>query len=207
MVRVKVCGIRSREEALWCLEAGVHALGLVFYPPSPRYVPVELARELVSSTPPLVLWVGVFVDEPPEKVLEVSKWVGLNTVQLHGSEPPEVCQLLQGEGLKVIKAIRVYDAEDLEGWELYKGKASALLLDTKVRERPGGSGRIFDWNLAKVIRDVPLILAGGLNPRNVKEALRTVRPFGVDVSSGVEEAPGRKNPQLIQEFMKEVLSA
>lgn len=207
MVRVKVCGIRSKEESLWCLEAGVHALGLVFYAPSPRHVSLELARELVRSTPPLVLWVGVFVDEPPEKVLEVSKWVGLNTVQLHGSEPPEACQLLQGEGLKVIKAIRVYEAEDLEGWEVYKDKVSALLLDTKVQERPGGSGRSFNWDLAQVIREVPLILAGGLNPHNVREAIRRVRPFGVDVSSGVEEAPGKKNPWLIQEFMKEVLSA
>lgn len=207
MVRVKVCGIRSKEEALWCLQAGVHALGLVFYAPSPRYVSIELARELVRSTPPLVLWVGVFVDEPPEKVLEVSRWVGLNTVQLHGSEPPGVCQLLQEEGFKVIKAIRVSEAEDLKGWEAYKGKASALLLDTKVKDKPGGSGCSFNWKLTEVIRDVPLILAGGLNPHNVKEAIKTVRPFGVDVSSGVEEAPGRKNPRLIQAFMKEVLSA
>ncbi len=207
MVRVKVCGIRTKEEALWCLQAGVHALGLVFYPSSPRYVPLELARELVRSTPPLVVWVGVFVDEPPERILEVSRGLGINTVQLHGSESPEVCHFLQGEGLRVIKAIRVYEADDLKDWEAYKDKASALLLDTKVKEVPGGSGRSFDWKLAQAIRGVPLILAGGLNPRNVKEAIRTVRPFGVDVSSGVEEAPGRKNPRLIQDFMKEVFSA
>lgn len=204
MVRVKVCGIRRQEDALLCLQEGVHALGLVFYPKSPRAVRVEEAKVLVRSTPPLISWVGVFVDEDPQGILEVARAVGLSTVQLHGSEPPEVCALLMARGLRVIKALRVRGPEDLEGWEVYRGKVSALLLDSRVEGTPGGSGRSFPWELAKAIQGVPLILAGGLNPYNVQEALGLVRPYGVDVASGVEKAPGAKDPGLLKEFMRRV---
>lgn len=204
MVRVKVCGIRRREEALACLESGVHALGLVFYPPSPRFIAPEEARRLVLGTPPLVAWVGVFVDEDPGKVLEVARFVGVDTVQLHGSEPPEWCEELMGEGLRVIKALRVSSREDLRGWEAYRGKASALLLDTKVPGVPGGSGRPFPWGLAREVQGMPVILAGGLTPENVGDAIREGRPYGVDVSSGVERSPGVKDPALIREFARRV---
>lgn len=205
MVRVKICGIRLKEDALWCLRQGVHALGLVFYEKSPRFIPRDEASVLVRSLPPLVSWVGVFVDGSPREILEICKWVGLDTVQLHGSEPPEVCQFFRQEGFKVIKAIKVSEAEDLLGWEVYKDVVSAILLDTKVPDRPGGSGKTFNWQLAKAMEGVPLILAGGLNPKNIRRALEEVKPFGVDVSSGVEKSPGKKDPKLIKELMREVL--
>ncbi len=204
MVRVKVCGIRNEGDARACLENGVHALGLVFFEPSPRYISPEEARTLIGSLPPLVSWVGVFVDEEPGKVLEIARYVGFGTVQLHGSEPPEVCEQLKGKGLRVIKALRVADEEDLLGWEEYLGKVSAMLLDTKVPDTPGGSGRPFPWRLAKRVQGVPVILAGGLNPQNIRNAILEVKPYGVDVSSGVERSPGVKDPALIREFMRRV---
>ncbi|MFN3535631.1 MAG: phosphoribosylanthranilate isomerase, partial [Desulfatiglandales bacterium] len=205
MVRVKICGIRLKEDALWCLRQGVHALGLVFYKKSPRFIHPKEARELVRTLPPLASWVGVFVDKSPVEVLEICKWVGLDTVQLHGSEPPEASQFLRQQGLRVIKAVRISEEEDLNGWEPYKDAVSAILLDTKVPDRPGGSGNVFDWQLAKAIEGVPLILAGGLNPKNVRQALEAVKPYAVDVSSGVEQSPGKKDPKLVEDFMREVL--
>ena len=204
MVRVKVCGIRSREDALFCLQQGVHALGLVFHRRSPRYIsPVE-ASLLIRSLPPLVSWVGVFVDREPDEVLAIARQVGLDTIQLHGSESPRVCLYLMEEGLRVIKALRIRSPADLRGWEAYRGRVSAILLDTRVDGTPGGSGRTFPWEVSRRITGLPVILAGGLNPQNVREAIRAVKPWGVDVSSGVEKAPGVKDPGLIEEFMKKV---
>jgi phosphoribosylanthranilate isomerase len=205
MVRIKICGITRKEDALFCAKLGAHALGLVFYEKSPRFVPVEKAEEIIREVPPLICWVGVFVDEDPKRILEISRGLGLWTVQLHGSESPQICEALRKEGLKVIKALRVKEEKDLKGWEEYGKVASALLFDTKVEGLMGGSGQRFRWDILKGLRGIPFILAGGLNPDNVKEAIEVVKPWGVDVSSGVEKSPGIKDPKLVKAFIRRVL--
>ncbi len=201
MVRVKICGITREEDALVALEAGAHALGLVFYPGSPRYVDPSRARGLVMGTPPLVSWVGVFVDEPGERVVSLARHIGLDTLQLHGAEPPDVCRACLEEGFRVVKALRVATERDLEGWEAYRGVVSALLLDTKVPGAYGGTGETFPWELARRVRGIPVILAGGLTPEKVAQAVEVARPWGVDVSSGVEVAPGIKDPEKVRSFV------
>ncbi len=205
MVRIKICGITRKEDALFCAKLGAHALGLVFYEKSPRFLQVEKAKEIMRCVPPLVSWVGVFVDEDSKKILEISRYLGLSTVQLHGSEPPQVCENLRKEGLRVIKALRVKEEKDLEGWEEYRGVVSALLFDTKVKGLPGGSGQRFRWEILKGLKEIPFILAGGLTPENVREAIETAKPWGVDVSSGVEKSPGMKDPELVEAFIRRVL--
>ncbi len=192
MVRIKICGITCNEDALFCANLGVHALGLVFYEKSPRFLQVEKAEEIIRYVPPLVSWVGVFVDEDPKRILEISRYLGLSAVQLHGSESPQVCEILRKEGLRVIKALRVKEEKDLEGWEEYRKVVSALLFDTKVEGLPGGSGQRFRWEILKGLKEVPFILAGGLTPENVREAIEIAKPWGVDVSSGVEKKPRDK---------------
>jgi len=185
--------------------AGAHALGLVFYPKSPRYVDPGRARELVEGVPPLVSWVGVFVDVPVEEMITVARKVGLDTLQLHGNEPPRVCRACRDEGLRVMKALRVCSPGDLKGWEEYREVVTALLLDARVPGEYGGTGQSFPWELAGQIQGVPVILAGGLNPENVARAIEVARPWGVDVSSGVEKAPGIKDPEKVRSFMKAVI--
>ncbi len=203
MTRVKICGIRTLEDARAAAEAGADAVGFVFWPPSRRYVdPAEAAR-IARVLPPFVVRVGVFVNEPPEVVEEVARHVGLDAVQLHGDEPPEVCARLRR---RVIKAIRARNINSLREAAAYP--VSALLLDTYVPDTYGGTGRTFDWSLAEAARhlDRPLILSGGLTPTNVVEAIRRVRPYGVDVSSGVER-DGRKDPEKIRAFIAAVRRA
>ncbi len=204
MVRVKICGITRKEDALAAMEAGAHALGLVFYPKSPRYVEPQRARDLVGGLPPLVSWVGVFVDVPVEEMITTARMVGLDTLQLHGDESPQVCRTCREEGFRVIKALRLASRDDLKAGEDYRGVISALLLDTKVSGEYGGTGRSFPWELATEIRGIPVILAGGLNPENVAEAIKVARPWGVDVSSGVERAPGIKDHEKMRRFILEV---
>ena len=205
MVRVKICGITRKEDALVALEAGAHALGLVFYPESPRYVDPEYARWLVPSLPPLVSWVGVFVNRSVEEMVVTARGVGLDTLQLHGDEEPRVCRACLVEGFKVIKAIRVASEKDLEWLDRYRGSVSAILLDTRVPGRYGGTGQTFHWRLAAKVGDVPVILAGGLTPDNVTQAIEEVHPWGVDVSSGVERTPGVKDHRLVELFVRRAI--
>lgn len=205
MVRVKICGITRKSDALIAMETGVHALGLVFHPKSPRFVPPPRAKEMIASLPPLVSWVGVFVNQPVEAVLETVRQVGLDTVQLHGEESRQECHYCLEKGFRVVKAIRVATEEDLKVSEEYRGAVSAILLDTRVTGEYGGTGRSFPWKLALQVKDIPIILAGGLNPENVAQAVAEVHPWGVDVSSGVEAAPGVKDPALIRAFMNNIL--
>lgn len=205
MVRVKTCGITRRDDALIAMEAGVHALGLVFHPESPRFIAPSQAREMILSLPPLVSWVGVFVNQYVEVVLETARQVGLDTIQLHGEESRQECHYCLEKGFRVVKAIRVASEEDLKVSEKYRGAVSAILLDTRVTGEYGGTGRTFPWKLALQVKDIPIILAGGLNPENVAQAIAKVHPWGVDVSSGVEMAPGLKDPMLIREFMNNIL--
>lgn len=213
-VRVKICGITDMETATAAVAAGADALGFVFAE-SRRKVAPEAAREIILGLPPFVSAVGVFVDAPLELVREVADYCRLDAVQLHGMESPEYCTQL---GLKVIKAFGVRPKEapssgtaagalvsesDLELIDTYRS-VSAVLLDTAVPGLAGGTGRTFDWGLLNGKRfKIPLILAGGLTPENVTSAVRTVRPYAVDVSSGVE-TDGRKDAAKIKAFIKQV---
>ena len=196
MVRVKVCGISDPEAALAAAEAGADAIGLIFAP-SRRRVTARRAREIVAALPPFVAKVGVFVDETRERIADTVEAVGLDTVQLHGSETPEFAGAFS---LPVLKAVRVRDADSLTGLTEYR--VAAFLLDTHDPEALGGTGRTFDWSLAAgAAVDYRIILSGGLRPDNIVEALDRVRPYGVDVSSGVETG-GAKDRGKIREFVR-----
>ncbi len=196
MVRVKICGITNTEDAMAAVRAGADALGFVFAQ-SPRQVAPEKARQVIDALPPLVSKVGVFVDEAPRKVAEIAARCGLDYVQLHGVEEVKEAQ---GLGLRVIKSFAMGKG-DPPGPRDYPG--AALLLDTYVPGLAGGSGKSFDWSLAAPLaKERPIILAGGLNPENVAQAIEIVNPFAVDVSSGVEKSPGRKDHERVTEFVK-----
>jgi phosphoribosylanthranilate isomerase len=202
-VQVKICGITSVADGLAAARAGADAVGLVFWPGSPRRVDRGLARQIARALPPFVLRVGVFVDASPEELRETADEVGLDLLQLHGAEPPEA---FSGLTRRALKAVRVGAGFDPEEALRYAGRADGVLLDTKVAERPGGTGKAFDWSAVRRVRDgVPfLVLAGGLTPWNVRAAVEAVRPDVVDVSTGVESAPGRKDPEKIRAFVTAV---
>lgn len=196
-VRVKICGITRRDDAEHAIACGADALGLVFYQGSPRCVSLQQARRIVDGLPPFVTLVGLFVNAAEETIHEAIEVCGLNAVQLHGDEPPAACRI---SSVKVIKALRVRSAATLEQIEAYQ--TSAILLDAWDPDRYGGSGRSFDWQLATTVASrKALVLAGGLTPDNVAEAVRTVRPYAVDVSSGVELRPGIKDPSRVADFI------
>lgn len=177
---------------------GAHALGFVFYPPSPRAVTLATAKSIIQNLPPFVLTVGVFVDERVERVREMAEAAGLDLLQLHGQESPEYCRRL---GRRVIKGLRVKGEEVLEELQKYQGAAHAFLLDAFKPGVPGGTGQTIDWQLARRAAAYgPVILAGGLNPANIAEAIRTARPAAVDVASGVEATPGKKDPEKLRQF-------
>jgi phosphoribosylanthranilate isomerase len=198
-VNVKICGITRLEDALAAVRLGADALGFNFWPRSKRYLAPAAAREIVRRLPPLVTTVGVFVDPSREEVLGAVEASGVEVAQLHGDEPPALCAELP---LAVVKAIRVRDAAALEALRAYQ--VAGFLLDSDSSGY-GGSGATFDWALAAAAvaaAERPVILAGGLGPDNVAEAVRTVRPYGVDVASGVESAPGLKDEQLMRRFIE-----
>ncbi len=197
-MRIKICGITDIATALAAAEMGADAIGLVFAP-SRRQVNVEAARAIADAAPPFLAKVGVFVDEDPARVDAIAAACGLDVVQLHGHESPQVCA---ASSRPVVKAIRVADASSLEQIGAYR--VAAFLLDSDVLGVAGGSGRSFDWTLAaSAARSARIILAGGLTPENVQDALNCVRPFGVDVSSGVETG-GRKDPEKMRTFIGRV---
>ena len=204
MVRVKICGITNLEDALAAAEEGADAVGFVFYPKSPRYIEPGEAGRISSALPPFVARVGVFVDEEFERIVRIARRCRLDYVQLHGSEPPEMCRRLREAGLKVIKAFRVRDEGSLRGIGEYE--ADAYLLDAYAPDRPGGTGLTFRWAVAYNL-DVDrrrLIVAGGLTPENVRDVIEMLRPWAVDVSSGVEIEPGRKDRGKIRRFIAAV---
>lgn len=203
-VRVKICGVRSLAESLCALDCGVDALGFNFWPKSPRYIEPEEARGIIDRLPPLISCIGVFVNESSEHVLEVAGIAGINIVQLHGDESPEFCREL--DSLKLIKALRV--GEGFEPGSIAQYPVSAVLLDTNIKGSYGGTGRRFDWRVAIEAKQFArIILAGGLNIDNVAEAITEVKPFGIDVCSGVEAEPGRKDLDKLRQFMTEVRRA
>lgn len=202
MVRVKVCGITNFQDASNAVKLGVDALGFIFAP-SPRKITPEKAREIICAIPPFVKTVGVFVNEDPATIRKIIQFCGLDLVQLHGDEPPDLCHELMPY---TIKAFRPKNEDNLSFIRPYVGKIRALLFDTYSEEKRGGTGKTFDWDLAIKGKElgVPVILAGGLTPSNIERAISTVRPFAVDVNSGVEERPGKKSPALMKRLMETI---
>ena len=197
MLRVKICGITNVDDALHAVEAGVDALGFIFYPDSPRYVAPAAARTIIERLPPFTTSVGVFVNEGRDGIKRVIKECGLSLLQLHGDESPADCLTL---GRPVIKAIRLRSRDDVVRMSEYAVKG--FVLDTYVDGTWGGTGKTVDWGLAReATRHGPVILAGGLTPDNVGQAIAEVQPFGVDVSSGVEISPGTKDSQKMRQFI------
>jgi phosphoribosylanthranilate isomerase len=203
MVEVKVCGITTVNDAARCLELGVDAIGLNFWSKSPRSTNRKTARDIVRAVDGQVQTVAVFVDASLAEVTEILEETGIEWAQLHGSESPQTVEALLPHAYK---AIGVKDGSAVELARRYPGEH--LLLDASVPGMPGGTGRTFDWTIAEAIaRERTLTLAGGLTPANVAEAIRTVRPFRVDVASGVESSPGRKDAELVRAFVEAARSA
>lgn len=208
--RVKMCGITNRYDAEEGVRAGVDALGFIFVDESPRCISSENAREIIAELPPFVDCVGVFVDRDPKEVEEIIAYCGLSYAQLHGSEDPKYCERLARytAPCKVIKAFRVGTETQADLFTPYNEVAQGVLLDTYSKGIAGGTGMTFDWRIIERLRiQSPLILAGGLGPENVGEAIRQIRPFGIDVNSGVERAPGVKDVDKLHTFMEQVRMA
>lgn len=199
---VKICGITREADLLAAGSAGADAVGLNLWPASKRYVDLETARDLVAAAPPGLDCVGVFVDADPEAIREAVTVARFHWVQLHGDEDPEALAEVRALGVKVVKAISPADAAEAEAAIDRFADAELLLVDAGRPGRPGGTGRCADWALARDLAGRrPLILAGGLDPASVAEAIREVAPAGVDVASGVESAPGEKDPGAVTDFV------
>lgn len=199
MTEIKICGITSFEDAVAVAEAGADAMGFIFYPPSPRFVTPEKAREIIRKLDSPIVKVGVFVNHDPCEVDEIMRYCGLDMIQLHGDESPAYCARFRAAS--VIKALSGCPEEDVEVW--VRCKVRALLLDAKDPLLYGGTGRKADWGLAKGLgRRHPVILSGGLNAANISEAIAAVSPAAVDFNSGVEISPGRKDHEKVGEVVR-----
>jgi len=201
--RVKICGITRVEDALAAARAGADAIGLVFYAQSPRAVSVEQARAVVQALPPYITTVGLFVDAAPQEIRAVLTELPLDLLQFHGNESPEACR---GHGRPYVKALRMREGMDLTDLARSYNDAVGILVDSYVEGVPGGTGQSFDWSRLPGGLSFPLILAGGLTPDNVAAAVAQVRPWAVDVSGGVEAAPGVKDAAKIEAFIRGVNS-
>ena len=206
-IRIKMCGITNLEDATAAVDAGVDALGFIFYEKSPRNIDPEVARIIIEQLPPFVSTVGVFVDRKRQEVEEIIRFCRLGYAQLHGQESPKYCERLTrfAAPCQVIKALRV--GEHLQASDItpYNDHVKGFLLDTYQKGVKGGTGQRFDWSLIqglKLQRD--FILAGGLDAESVQEALESVRPYALDVNSGVEASPGQKDHKLIKKFTRQV---
>lgn len=201
MTKVKVCGITNMGDAALAADLGANALGFVFYKGSPRYIRKDMAKEIIHRLPPFVSSVGVFVNEKEDRIKEISEFCCLDLLQFHGDESPDFCSHF---GKRLIKAFKIKNRKDLRSFSSYK--VSAVLLDTYYEDLYGGGGKTFNWQLASEAKRFTgrVILAGGLTPDNVLEAIQTARPYGVDVSSGVESVPGKKDYAKLKKFIKMV---
>ncbi len=199
--RVKICGITNQADAQAAVDAGADALGFNFYEQSPRHLTIPAAAEISKQLPPFIMRVGVFVNAPEDLVTRAIGECGLNLLQFHGDEAPEFCTQF---GLMSMKAFRIRNIDSLKDLPQYQ--TDAYLLDTWTPEARGGTGEQFNWNFAIEAQKFgkPIFLAGGLTAENVAEAVRRVRPFGVDVSSGVESSPGKKDHQKVRDFIAAV---
>jgi phosphoribosylanthranilate isomerase len=200
MTRVKICGITSEADALLCVEAGADALGFIFVEGTPRYVTPERAAAIIAALPPFVAPVGVFADHAPGHVKLVAEACGLRALQLHGDETPEE---VAGYALPVIKTIKLGSRDDLRS--LHDYRVAAFLLDSRARWSEGEPRAPIAWDLAReAAARACVVLAAGLTPDNVARAIEVARPYAVDVSSGIEAAPGRKDPARVRRFLEEV---
>lgn len=206
--RIKICGITNFEDARAAVDAGADALGFIFYSASPRYVSAETAAQIIRQVPPFISRVGVFVNAERDKVLNVAHCCGLDTLQFHGEESPAYCA--QFPSYRIYKAFRIHDANSLNQLPAFQSKdVSAWLLDSFVVGQHGGTGARFNWDIARKAKELgkPIILAGGLTVENVGDAVEQVAPFAVDVSSGVEISPGKKDHKKLRAFIHAVMSA
>ena len=202
--KIKICGITNPIDALQAVDAGADALGFVFYKKSPRHVSPNVVKSIVSNLPPFVLPVGVFVNEETKVVRDIMDECGLALAQIHGDETADYCESL---GRPVIRGIRLRDRNTFLAMAEYKGRARVrgFVLDAFSDAAYGGTGKTADWNLAEeAAQSFSFLLAGGLTPDNVQEAIQKVQPYGVDVSSGVEASPGKKDPAKVQAFIQAV---
>ena len=205
MTRIKICGITNNRDAHEASRLGADMLGFVFYKSSPRYITCGCAKEIEQGLSGDIVKVGVFVDESPDALLGIAQSVGLDMAQLHGEETVEYCGNIK-KHLKVIKAFRIKDRKGLSRINDYD--ADFYLLDTYRSRLRGGTGKVFDWGLVSGFEFLrPVILSGGLNSENVLKAIKTVSPYGVDVSSGVEKRPGEKDLELMRGFIETVRKA
>jgi phosphoribosylanthranilate isomerase len=204
MTFIKICGITSVEDARAAVTAGADALGFNFYKPSPRYIAPHAAREIVAQLPDSILSVGVFVNEDsPQHVMNIAREAGITALQLHGDESPDFCRQLDAQVIKTFAVSDDFDPNVMAQYEV-----DAIMLDTKHNKLRGGTGRVFDWSIARAVSKVfpKLYLAGGLGPENVAEAIEMVHPFAVDACSGLEERPGLKNHERVRAFVAAVRS-
>jgi len=203
MIKIKICGITNLEDALAAAAAGADALGFNFYKKSPRCIEPQKAAEIIEQLPPFIVPVGIFVNEREDRIREILASTGIQAVQFHGDESPEFCQRFGG---RVIKAFQVKDKESLKNMAHYR--VGAFLLDSYKDGVRGGTGVAFDWHLAVVAKTFgKIILAGGLTPENVAEAVKLVQPYGVDVAGGVEKEKGVKDHAMLKKFITEVRRA
>lgn len=201
--RVKICGITNLKDAKAAVEIGADALGFVFYKKSPRRISVRDAKYIIENLPPFVERIGVFVNERKETVKKIIKKCNLSAVQFHGDETPKYCSSFKG--LKVTKAIRIKDKKSFKKLTSFNN-VGAILLDAFQEQKFGGTGKCFDWKLLRKYKKnkLPIILSGGLRPDNVTQAIRSVRPYAVDVSSGIESRPGKKDTRLMKAFFENI---
>ena len=197
-VKVKICGITRLADALVAADAGADALGFIFYQKSSRFIPMQTARDISRELPPWLARVGVFVNETEQAIQQIAQICQLTAIQLHGNESPAFCQRFS---LPVIKAFRVQNENILSQLEAFS--VSAWLLDSYVPGQLGGTGEVFNWQWAREAKEKgrPVILAGGLTPKNIADAVKMVQPYGVDVSSGVESTPGIKDHAMVRDFI------
>jgi phosphoribosylanthranilate isomerase len=199
MTLVKICGITNLEDALIAVEAGADALGFNFYRPSPRYISPDAAEEIIRRLPEELLKVGVFVNESPETVRKIAQITGITALQLHGDESPEYCA-----GFVDWYLIKVLSQKDLSDGTARDYNVTAVMIDAGDKSMRGGTGRVVDWSIAANHRKLipKLFLAGGLSPSNIEEAIASVRPYAVDACSLLEQAPGKKNHELVRAFIR-----
>jgi phosphoribosylanthranilate isomerase len=206
-IRIKMCGTTSEEDALAAIAAGVDALGFIFVAGSPRLVSPDRAAALIDTIPPFISRVGVFQDAAEAEIKEIVDHCGLTQVQLHGDESPEYCERLHSwrRGLSICKAVRVGIGIQPGDIQVFNASVDSILLDTYVRGTAGGTGQSFDWTIVESLGVTrPLILAGGLHPGNVVQAIRVVRPYAIDINSGVEMVPGRKDHLRLRQLIANV---
>ncbi|MFH1645401.1 MAG: phosphoribosylanthranilate isomerase [Candidatus Omnitrophota bacterium] len=204
MTKVKICGITNSEDAIIAQEAGVDFLGFIFAK-SPRQISIDSAKEILSELSSDVKTVGVFVDEDKDTLGKIVQQLPrLDYLQLHGNESTDYCDLFKQRG--IIKAFRIKDNNSIDEIAAYKDRVNMVLLDTFSKESYGGTGKVFDWDIAKDAAkyEIPIILSGGLNPDNVEDAVKVAQPYMVDVSSGVESSPGKKDQVLVRQFIETV---